>query len=48
MLIVALSSISGGPQLFTWLLQKRDAVRGLRIVSRSPVLPHFTVRLEPL
>jgi tryptophanase len=26
----------------------RDTVRGLRIVSRAPVLPHFTARLQPL
>ncbi len=30
------------------ILECRDAVRGLRIVSRAPVLPHFTARLEPL
>ncbi len=30
------------------LLQKRETIRGLRIVSRAPVLPHFTARLEPL
>ncbi|MBI4541601.1 MAG: tryptophanase [Gemmatimonadetes bacterium] len=30
------------------LLAGRGAVRGLRIVSRSPVLPHFTARLEPV
>jgi len=26
----------------------REALRGLRVVRRSPVLPHFTARLEPL
>jgi tryptophanase len=26
----------------------RDTMRGLRIVSRAPVLPHFTARLEPI
>jgi tyrosine phenol-lyase len=30
------------------LLACRDTIRGLRIVSRAPVLPHFTARLEPL
>jgi len=30
------------------LLAHRDAIRGLRIVSRAPVLPHFTARLAPL
>jgi tryptophanase len=30
------------------LLARRDRVRGLRIVSRAPVLPHFTARLAPL
>jgi tryptophanase len=30
------------------LLLARDAVRGLRIVSRAPVLPHFTAQLEPV
>ena len=30
------------------LLHGRDAIRGLRIVSRAPVLPHFTARLAPL
>jgi tyrosine phenol-lyase len=30
------------------LLACRDAIRGLRIVSRTPVLPHFTARLEPI
>jgi len=30
------------------ILAQRDAVRGLRIVSRAPVLPHFTARLEPV
>jgi len=32
----------------TRILQERDAIRGLRIVSRAPVLPHFTARLAPL
>jgi tryptophanase len=30
------------------ILRQRDAVRGLRIVSRAPVLPHFTARLAPV
>jgi tryptophanase len=30
------------------LLARRDTIRGLRIVSRASVLPHFTARLEPL
>jgi len=30
------------------ILVQRDAVRGLRIVSRAPVLPHFTARLAPV
>jgi tryptophanase len=30
------------------ILKQRDAVRGLRIVSRAPVLPHFTARLAPV
>lgn len=30
------------------LLACRDTIRGLKIVSRSDVLPHFTARLEPL
>ncbi len=30
------------------ILACRDTVRGLRIVKRAPVLPHFTARLEPV
>ena len=30
------------------LLARREKIRGLRIVSRAPVLPHFTARLEPI
>jgi tryptophanase len=30
------------------LFQRRDEVRGLKVVSRAPVLPHFTARLEPV
>ena len=30
------------------ILENRGALRGLRIVSRAPVLPHFTARLEPI
>ncbi len=30
------------------LLARRDTIHGLRIVSRAPVLPHFTARLAPL
>jgi tryptophanase len=30
------------------LLACRDTIRGLRIVYRAPVLPHFTARLEPI
>ncbi len=30
------------------LFGRRDAIAGLRVVARSPVLPHFTARLEPL
>ena len=30
------------------LHKEKDRLRGLRIVHRSPVLPHFTARLEPL
>jgi tyrosine phenol-lyase len=30
------------------LLSGRDEMRGLRIVSRAPVLPHFTARLAPI
>jgi len=30
------------------LLACRDTIRGLRIVYRAPVLPHFTARLEPV
>jgi tyrosine phenol-lyase len=30
------------------LLACRDTIHGLRIVSRAPVLPHFTARLEPV
>ena len=30
------------------LYRGREALRGLRVVRRSPVLPHFTARLEPL
>lgn len=30
------------------ILACRDTIRGLRIVSRAPVLPHFTARLEPI
>ncbi len=30
------------------LLAGREAVKGLRLVHRPPVLPHFTARLEPL
>jgi len=30
------------------LLARRDTIRGLKIVSRSPVLPHFTARLAPI
>jgi len=30
------------------LSRRREELRGLRIVKRSPVLPHFTARLEPL
>jgi len=30
------------------LLAGRETIRGLRIVSRAPVLPHFTARLAPL
>ena len=30
------------------LLARRDAIRGLKIVSRAPVLPHFTARLAPV
>jgi tryptophanase len=30
------------------ILARRDTVRGLRIVSRAAVLPHFTARLEPI
>jgi len=32
----------------TRILACRDAIRGLRIVSRAQVLPHFTARLEPV
>ena len=30
------------------LLAHRDAIRGLKIVTRAPVLPHFTARLAPI
>jgi len=30
------------------ILASRDTIRGLRIVSRASVLPHFTARLEPI
>jgi len=30
------------------LLECRETVRGLKIVARAPVLPHFTARLAPL
>ncbi len=30
------------------LLACRETIRGLRIVKRAPVLPHFTARLEPI
>jgi len=30
------------------ILECRDAIRGLRIVERAAVLPHFTARLEPV
>jgi len=30
------------------LLARRQSIRGLRIVTRAPVLPHFTARLEPV
>ena len=30
------------------LYRDRDRLRGLRVVKRAPVLPHFTARLEPL
>jgi tryptophanase len=30
------------------LLECRETVRGLEIVARAPVLPHFTARLAPL
>jgi tryptophanase len=30
------------------LLARRDGIAGLKVVARSPVLPHFTARLEPL
>ena len=30
------------------LLGRREKIRGLKIVSRAPVLPHFTARLAPL
>jgi tryptophanase len=30
------------------LLECRRTIRGLRIVTRAPVLPHFTARLEPV
>jgi tryptophanase len=30
------------------LYRERDGLRGLRVVKRAPVLPHFTARLEPL
>lgn len=30
------------------LYRERDRLRGLRVVKRAPVLPHFTARLEPL
>ena len=32
----------------TRLLEQRERVKGLRLVHRPPVLPHFTARLEPL
>jgi tryptophanase len=35
-------------EVCTRLLARRDAIRGLRIVSRAPVLPHFTARLAPI
>lgn len=30
------------------LYRERDRLRGLTVVKRAPVLPHFTARLEPL
>lgn len=30
------------------LHRERDRLRGLKVVKRAPVLPHFTARLEPL
>jgi tyrosine phenol-lyase len=30
------------------LLARRDTIRGLKIVARAPVLPHFTARLAPV
>jgi len=30
------------------LYRERDRLRGLKVVKRAPVLPHFTARLEPL
>jgi tryptophanase len=30
------------------LYRERDRLRGLKLVKRAPVLPHFTARLEPL
>jgi len=30
------------------LYRGRDRLRGLKVVKRAPVLPHFTARLEPL
>ena len=30
------------------LLREREGVKGLRVVTRPTVLPHFTARLEPL
>jgi len=32
----------------TRLLAEREKIRGLKVVARAPVLPHFTARLEPI
>ena len=35
-------------EVCTRLLARREQIRGLKIVSRAPVLPHFTARLAPV
>ena len=35
-------------EVCTKLLARREKIRGLKIVTRAPVLPHFTARLAPV